>query len=82
MLFPVNPHFNHYLFECLAVLVRSCCGTGKGISSTDGSGSAENTVAAACAQFEALLFPPFQAVLAQDVTEFVPYVFQVSRTST
>eukprot|EP01036_Dinobryon_divergens_P039792 gene39792-52519_t len=22
---PANPHFNHYLFECLAVLVRSSC---------------------------------------------------------
>jgi exportin-2 (importin alpha re-exporter) len=66
---PVNPHFNHYLFECLAVLVRSCCGTGAG--PPPGAGPDP------CAQFEGLLFPPFQAVLAQDVTEFVPYVFQI-----
>ena len=70
---PVNPHFNHYLFECLAVLVRSCCGTGSGV----GTNTSAEQVAAACAQFETLLFPPFQLVLTLDVTEFVPYVFQI-----
>jgi exportin-2 (importin alpha re-exporter) len=66
---PVNPHYNHYLFESIALLVRASCGTGVG----------EITEAnlACCAQFEALLFPPMQAVLAQDITEFVPYVFQI-----
>jgi exportin-2 (importin alpha re-exporter) len=62
---PVNPHYNHYLFESLAVLVRSCCGTGATYNE------------AACSRFEALLFPPFQSVLALDVAEFVPYVFQI-----
>lgn len=61
---PVNPHFNHYLFECLAVLIRSCCSTPE---------NANN----ACPQFETLLFPPFQSVLTMDVTEFTPYVFQI-----
>lgn len=61
---PVNPHFNHYLFECLAVLIRSCCSTPE----------ASN---AACPQFEALLFPPFQSVLSQDIAELTPYVFQI-----
>jgi exportin-2 (importin alpha re-exporter) len=64
---PVNPHFNHYLFESIAVLVKSTCG----------AGVEPNAAAAACAEFETRLFPPFQAVLSQDVTEFVPYVFQV-----
>lgn len=58
---PRNPHFNHYLFESIAVLVRSVC-----------SKNPEYTGA-----FEALLFPPFQIVLSMDVLEFTPYVFQV-----
>lgn len=62
---PSNPHFNHYLFECLAVLIKSVCS------------SSSDTLNGVCDQFEALLFPPFQAVLSQDVVEFVPYVFQV-----
>jgi exportin-2 (importin alpha re-exporter) len=59
---PTNPHFNHYLFECLALLVRSCCGNGD---------------ASAISRMESLVFPPFQSVLALDVEEFVPYVFQI-----
>ena len=27
--------------------------------------------------FEAVLFPAFQDILQKDVTEFIPYVFQV-----
>lgn len=63
---PMNPHFNHYLFESLAVLVKSIC-----------IDSPSETALPACSQFEVLLFPPFQSVLTQDVTEFIPYVFQV-----
>jgi exportin-2 (importin alpha re-exporter) len=63
---PANPHFNHYLFECLALLVRSAC-----------SVPSPEAAISACNKFEALLFPPFQAVLSQDVVEFVPYVFQI-----
>lgn len=58
---PRSPGFNHYLFEAIAGLV--CC-------SCRGD-------AAGCAAAEALLFGPFQAVLAADVQEFAPYVFQV-----
>lgn len=58
---PQNPHFNHYLFESIAVLVRSVCSTN----------------ASYVASFEKLLFPPFQHVLQMEVTEFIPYVFQV-----
>ena len=58
---PRNPQYNHYLFESIAVLIRSVC-------------SKDTNYTAA---FEALLFPPFQTVLQMDVVEFVPYVFQV-----
>ena len=63
---PANPLFNHYLFECLAVLVRSC-----------GTNPNTATVTASMDQIEQLLFPPFQAVLSMEVEEFIPYVFQV-----
>ncbi len=65
---PINPHYNHYLFECYAVFIRSCCLF---------SGNSQQVVASACDQFEAMLFPPFQLVLTEDVTEFTPYVFQL-----
>ena len=58
---PKNPHFNHYLFESIAVLVKSVC-----------SKNPEYTSA-----FESLLFPPFQHVLQMEVAEITPYVFQV-----
>lgn len=78
---PVNPHYNHYLFESVALLVRSCCGTGITESLTVAGAAAtpvqSQAQLAAAARFEALMFPPFQAVLAQDVVEFVPYVFQI-----
>jgi len=58
---PRNPQFNHYLFESIAVLVKSVCAK-----------DASHTSA-----FEGLLFPPFQMVLQMDVFEFTPYVFQI-----
>lgn len=58
---PRNPRFNHFLFESIAVLVKSVC-------SVDAS---------ATANFETLLFPPFQTVLQMEVAEFTPYVFQI-----
>lgn len=58
---PQNPQFNHYLFESIAILVRSVC-------SRD---------AAATSLFEPLLFVPFNAILQQDIAEFTPYVFQI-----
>ena len=68
---PSNPLFNHYLFECIACMVKAVCLPSTHISSNPA------VSAAACNQFEALLFPPFQAILGQDVIEFVPYVFQI-----
>lgn len=58
---PSNPHFNHCLFESVAILIRSVC-------------KKDSTYVAA---FEGLLFPPFQAILQLDVSEFTPYVFQL-----
>jgi len=58
---PVNPQFNHFLFESLAVLVRNVCAQ-----------SASNVGA-----FEGVLFPPFQRVLSAGVEEITPYVFQI-----
>jgi len=58
---PRNPSYNHYLFESIAVLVKSVC-----------TKNPECTAA-----FEAMLFPPFQLVLQMDVSEFTPYIFQI-----
>uniref|UniRef100_A0A7R9YDQ3 Importin N-terminal domain-containing protein n=1 Tax=Pinguiococcus pyrenoidosus TaxID=172671 RepID=A0A7R9YDQ3_9STRA len=58
---PSNPHFGHYLFECIAIVVSTITKT------VPGSG----------ASFERLLFPPFQAILQQDVEQLTPYVFQI-----
>jgi exportin-2 (importin alpha re-exporter) len=66
---PVNPNFNHYLFESLAVLIKSTCGNA-------GNSRSEMQVAA-CNQFESILFPIFQTILTQDISEFIPYTFQI-----
>ena len=58
---PTQPGFNHYLFESIAALVKYGC---------DGSD-------ASCAAIEAIIFPPFQIILQEDVQEFHPYVFQI-----
>ena len=58
---PKNPQFNHYLFESIAVLIRS-------VASKD---------AAHTSAFEQFLFPPFQHILQMEVIEFTPYVFQL-----
>ncbi|XP_050237080.1 exportin-2 [Mercurialis annua] len=58
---PKNPIFNHYLFESIAVLIRRAC---------------ERDVSLIPA-FETSLFPSLQLILANDVTEFLPYAFQL-----
>ena len=58
---PTKPHFNHYLFETLSLSIRIVC-----------SGQPS-----AVGNFETVLFPVFQAILTEDVQEFVPYVFQI-----
>lgn len=59
---PTNPYFNHYLFETLALTIRAAC-------------SQENP--AMRNDFENVLFNILEVVLAQDVQEFTPYVFQL-----
>ncbi|KAI9288300.1 putative importin-alpha export receptor [Umbelopsis sp. AD052] len=58
---PSNPRFNHYVFESIGALIRFICPSSP----------------AAVAEFENLLFGPFQVILAQDIQEFTPYVFQL-----
>lgn len=58
---PKNPIFNHYLFESVAVLVKRAC---------------ERDISLIPA-FEESLFPSLQLILANDVTEFLPYAFQL-----
>ncbi|GAB4838288.1 hypothetical protein Ancab_027816 [Ancistrocladus abbreviatus] len=58
---PKNPIFNHYLFEAVAVLIRRAC-------------ERDPTLISA---FEAKLFPSLQNILSNDVTEFLPYAFQL-----
>ena len=58
---PRNPQFNHYLFESIAVLVRSVCSKNPAGGST----------------LEGMLFEPFTVILQMDIAEFTPYVFQV-----
>ena len=55
--------FNHYIFETIAVLLRTVCTANPSPAIVDG--------------FEALLFPPFQSILQRDIGEFLPYVFQL-----
>ncbi|PVD23451.1 hypothetical protein C0Q70_16723 [Pomacea canaliculata] len=58
---PSKPHFNHYLFECLSIAIRTSCKHNP----------------EAVATFEQGLFGPFTDILQQDVQEFIPYVFQI-----
>lgn len=58
---PSKPHFNHYLFETLSLAIRIVCKTNP----------------TAVTSFEDVLFPTFQAILQQDIQEFIPYVFQL-----
>ena len=63
---PVNAVYNHYMFECYALLIRASC-----------RGAEPAAASRACDEFEAHLFPPFQQVLTADISEFTPYVFQL-----
>eukprot|EP00123_Amoebidium_parasiticum_P018052 comp24082_c0_seq1/m.43377 comp24082_c0_seq1/g.43377 ORF comp24082_c0_seq1/g.43377 comp24082_c0_seq1/m.43377 type:complete len:977 (-) comp24082_c0_seq1:650-3580(-) len=58
---PRKPEFNHFLFESIGASVRFVCQVNP----------------AAVEAFEAQLFPPFELILQEDVTEFMPYVFQI-----
>lgn len=58
---PTNPSFNHFLFESIAVLIKSLCPNN------------DNMVNG----FEQVLFPSFTKILSESITEFTPYVFQI-----
>ncbi len=58
---PSKPHFSHYLFESICCIIRYSCKTESKL--------VEN--------FEAKLFPIVESILIQDVSEFLPYVFQI-----
>ncbi|WWD17783.1 hypothetical protein CI109_102225 [Kwoniella shandongensis] len=58
---PSNPKFNQYCFESVSALIRFVC---------EGSPAALPT-------FEGALFGPAQHILANDVAEFIPYIFQI-----
>ncbi|KAN0065033.1 importin-alpha export receptor [Thecaphora frezii] len=58
---PSNPRFNQYLFEAVSALIRYTVAQDASCLST----------------FEARLFGPFTQILANDVAEFAPYVFQI-----
>jgi len=58
---PRNPSFNHYMFETVASLIKFGC----------------QAQPALAVEFEKVVMPPFQEVLAKDIEEFTPYVFQI-----
>jgi len=58
---PSKPNFNHYLFETFGILIKAVCAANR----------------AFIEQFEARLFPIFNYVLEKDITEFIPYAFQL-----
>ncbi|XP_015180909.1 PREDICTED: exportin-2 [Polistes dominula] len=58
---PTRPNFNHYLFETLSLSIKIVCKSNP----------------QAVLSFEQVLFPVFQEILQQDISEFIPYVFQI-----
>lgn len=58
---PSKPHFNHYLFETIALSIKIVC----------------KIEPNAVSSFEEALFPQFQYILQSDIMEFLPYVFQM-----
>lgn len=58
---PSKPHFNHFLFETIALCIKIVC----------------KIEPNAVTSFEEALFPQFQHILQSDIMEFLPYVFQM-----
>ena len=58
---PSKPHFNHYLFESICCIIRYSC----------------KVDPKSVEQFEEKLFPIVENVLVRDVSEFLPYIFQI-----
>lgn len=58
---PRNPHFNHYMFESIAALTT-------GVTTTNPQ---------SIVVLEQMLIPHFGEVLTRNITDFLPYVFQL-----
>eukprot|EP00127_Corallochytrium_limacisporum_P006209 Clim_evm26s221 gene=Clim_evmTU26s221 len=58
---PAKPRFNHYLFETLTVITQTVRGNFPNL----------------LPQIQSALFPSFEFIIAQDITEFTPYAFQI-----
>lgn len=58
---PSKPHFNHYLFETICCIIRYTCKINQQV----------------IVKFEESLFPIIQEILVKDVSEFLPYIFQI-----
>lgn len=58
---PSKPHFNHYLFESICCIIRYSC----------------KLDPKSVQLFETKLFPIVESILVRDVSEFLPYVFQI-----
>ncbi|XP_045624076.1 exportin-2 isoform X1 [Procambarus clarkii] len=58
---PAKPHYVHYLFETLSLVIKAIC----------------NTVDGAVCEFDRNLFPIFQEILQNEVDSLIPYVFQI-----
>eukprot|EP00834_Sanchytrium_tribonematis_P000006 NODE_2_length_91304_cov_0.692462.p6 type:complete len:822 gc:universal NODE_2_length_91304_cov_0.692462:64742-62277(-) len=58
---PVNPKFNHYLFEAIGMVLRFSC----------------NNNPQVVQQFDEQLIPIFLSILNMEIIEFSPYIFQI-----
>ena len=58
---PRKPHFNHYLFESICCVIRFSC----------------RVAPLSTEKFETALFPIIMSILVRDVSEFLPYAFQI-----
>ncbi|KAF2354137.1 Exportin/Importin Cse1-like [Trinorchestia longiramus] len=59
---PTKPHYVHFLFESLAVLVKDVC------DAVDFN---------AIEEFDRSLFPVFQDILREEIDSIIPYIFQL-----
>ena len=58
---PTNPQFNHFLFECIALLI----------------GTVLDANPASVGKVEEIFLPIFQEILVEDIIDFIPYVSQL-----
>lgn len=58
---PTKPHFNHYLFETIALSIKIACDSNR----------------ESLPSFEQMIFPVANLILFQNIAEFTPYIFQI-----